>query len=78
MSNDETTNNPFSQNETDAMTGMTLINAMSIVCQGLIDVKKPTGPVRPVSLNMMTVAESGQSKTHVYSAALKAMAKGDV
>ncbi len=78
MSNDESTNKPFSQNETDALTGMELIHAMSIACQGVIDVKKPTGPVRPVSLNMMTVAEPGQRKTSVYSVALKAMAKENV
>lgn len=73
MSNDETTNNPFSQNETDTLTGMALMHAMSIAYQGLIDVKKTTGQECPVSLNMMIVAEPGQSKTQVYSVALKAI-----
>ena len=42
MSNDESTNKPFSQNETDALTGMELIHAMSIACQGVIDVPRFT------------------------------------
>lgn len=75
MSNDESTNKPFSQHETDALTCMTLIHAMSIACQSVIDVKKPTGQVRPVSLNMMTVAEPGQRKTSINSVLLKAIAK---
>lgn len=75
MPNDGSTNKPFSQHETDALTGMALIYAMSIACQGVIDVKKPTGPVRPVSLNILSVTESGQRKTSSNSVLLKAIAK---
>lgn len=75
MSNDEHTNKPLSQNENDAMTVMALFHALSIACQGVIDVKKPTGPVRPVSLNTLIVAESGQRKTSINSVLLKAIAK---
>ncbi len=75
MSNDVSINNPFSQNETDGLTEMTLIHANSIPCQGVIDVKKPTGPVRPVSLNTLIVAESGQRKTSINFVLLKAIAK---
>lgn len=75
MNNCKSTNSPNSQNIPNALTGMELIHAMSIACQGVIDVKKPTGPVRPVSLNMMTVAEPGQRKTSINSVLLKAIAK---
>lgn len=51
----------------DAMVGMALINAMSMACQGLIDVKLPMGQVRPVSQNLLIVAESGERKSTVAS-----------
>jgi hypothetical protein len=51
----------------DAMVGMGLINAISMACQGLIDVKLPTGQIRPVSQNLLLVAGSGERKTTVFS-----------
>ena len=51
----------------DALVGMALINAISMACQGLIDVKLPTGQVRPVSQNLLLIAESGERKSTVYS-----------
>lgn len=51
----------------DALIGMNLINAMAMACQGLIDVKLPTGQVRPVSQNLLIVAESGERKSTVSS-----------
>lgn len=51
----------------DALIGMGLINAISMACQGLIDVKLPTGQVRPVSQNLLIVAESGERKSTVAS-----------
>ncbi|WP_442682290.1 YfjI family protein [Stenotrophomonas sp. JC08] len=50
----------------DAMIGMGLINAISMTCQGLIDVKLPTGQTRPVTQNLMLVAESGERKSTVF------------
>lgn len=50
----------------DAMVGMGLINAISMACQGLIDVKLPTGQIRPVTQNLMLVAESGERKSTVF------------
>lgn len=50
----------------DAMIGMGLINAISMACQGLIDVKLPTGQTRPVTQNLMLVAESGERKSTVF------------
>lgn len=49
----------------DALVGMALINAISMACQGLIDVKLPTGQVRPVSQNLLLIAESGERKSTV-------------
>lgn len=51
----------------DAMIGMGLISAISLACQSVIDVKLPTGQVRPVSQNLLIVAESGERKSTVYS-----------
>ena len=50
----------------DAMVGMGLINAISMACQGLIDVKLPTGQIKPVTQNLMLVAESGERKSTVF------------
>ncbi|WP_182657449.1 YfjI family protein [Stenotrophomonas lacuserhaii] len=49
----------------DAMIGMALVSAMTMACQALIDVKLPTGQVRPVTQNVMVIAESGDRKTTV-------------
>lgn len=51
----------------EALIGMSLINAISMACQGLIDVKLPTGVVRPVSQNLLIIAESGERKSTVSS-----------
>lgn len=51
----------------DALIGMNMINAIAMACQGLIDVKLPTGQVRPVSQNLLIVAESGERKSTVAS-----------
>lgn len=47
----------------DAMIGLSCLTAMSVTCMGLISVRLPTGQVRPVSLNTLTVADSGERKT---------------
>lgn len=49
----------------DALIGMSFLAVMSATCQGLIDVKLPTGQIRPVSLNLFAIAESGERKTAV-------------
>lgn len=51
----------------DAMVGMSVLTAMSAACQGLVDVKLPTGLVRPVSLFLLVIANSGDRKTGVDS-----------
>lgn len=51
----------------EALIGMSLIHAISMACQGLIDVKLPTGQVRPVSQNLLIIAESGERKSTVSS-----------
>lgn len=61
----------------DALIGMGLINAISMACQGLIDVKMPTGQVSPVSQNLLMVAESGERKSTVYSLLLKPFRDAD-
>lgn len=49
----------------DALVGMAFLTTLSVSCQGLIDVRLPSGQVRPSSLNLMTIAESGERKTGV-------------
>lgn len=49
----------------DALIGMSFLSTMSVACQGLIDVKLPKGEVKPVSLNVLVKAESGERKTTV-------------
>ena len=49
----------------DAMVGMSMLTALSVTCQGLVDVKLPTGLVRPVSLYLLVIANSGDRKTGV-------------
>ncbi|CAD0303588.1 DUF3987 domain-containing protein [Xanthomonas hortorum pv. cynarae] len=61
----------------DAMIGMGLINAITMACQGLIDVKMPTGQVRPVSQNLLIVAESGERKSTVSSLLLEPFRDAD-
>jgi hypothetical protein len=49
----------------DALIGMSVLGAISLAIQGLIDVRLPSGQIRPVSLNFMVIAESGERKTAV-------------
>jgi hypothetical protein len=57
----------------DALIGMSLLAAMSAACQGLIDVKLPTGQIRPVALNLFAIAESGERKSSIDDRAAKAL-----
>lgn len=61
----------------DALVGMSLINAMSVACQGLIDVKLPTGQVRPVSQNLLLVAASGERKSTVAKLVMSPFSEAD-
>lgn len=54
----------------DALVGLALLNAQAVSCQALIDVRLPTGQVRPVSLNTAGIAESGERKTTVDDLAM--------
>lgn len=51
----------------DALTGMAFLTAMSVSCQGLVDVMLPTDQVRPVSINLLAVADSGERKSALDS-----------
>lgn len=51
----------------DAMIGMSLAQAITMACQGLIVVKLPFGQSRPVTQNMLLVSESGERKSPVHS-----------
>ncbi|WP_439892520.1 YfjI family protein [Ralstonia sp. 25C] len=46
-----------------AMIALSFLTAMSVACMGLISVRLPTGQIRTVSLNALTVADSGERKT---------------
>lgn len=45
------------------LVGGTILSAISIACQGDIDIQLPTGQIRPVSLYAATIAASGERKT---------------
>lgn len=49
----------------DALIAISTLATMAVACQGLIDVRLPSGQVRPVSLNLLCLAESGDRKTSV-------------
>ncbi|WP_351189850.1 YfjI family protein [Shewanella sp. TB4-MNA-CIBAN-0142] len=49
----------------EGMICMTAISAISQVLQGVIDVKLPTGNIKPVSIMTMLIAESGERKSTV-------------
>ncbi|MBN6104909.1 DUF3987 domain-containing protein [Xanthomonas sp. CFBP 8703] len=52
-----------------ALIGLCALTSLSIACQGLIDVQLPIAgrPVRPVSLNLLFVGESGERRSTVAS-----------
>ena len=66
-----------------ALAAMAVLGATSLACQGLIDVKLPTGKVCAVQLNLLGIAISGERKTTIdgyayspfYSADLEAAAR---
>lgn len=51
----------------DALVGMEMLAAMAVCAQGLFDVRLPSGQVRPLSLNLLAVADSGERKTGVHN-----------
>jgi hypothetical protein len=55
----------------DAMVGIAVLKAMTLACQGLIDVRLPSGSVRPVSVNTVLIGESGDRKSEVEDLILK-------
>lgn len=62
----------------DAMIAMALEAAMSIACQGLADVKLPTGQIRPCSLNLLCIGESGERKSTIDSLVFKPLYAHDM
>jgi hypothetical protein len=61
----------------DALIGMAFIHGLTLSCQGLVDVRLPTGQVKSVSQNMLIIAESGERKTTVYDLVLKPVKDAD-
>jgi len=51
----------------DALVAMSFFMTMSVSAQSLYDVCLPTGQVRPVSVNSLVIAQSGERKTAVDS-----------
>ena len=47
----------------DALIGGSFLTAISIACQGHVDVQLPSGQTRPTSLNVLTIADSGERKS---------------
>ena len=47
----------------DALIAGSFLTAMSVACQGDADVVLPTGQVRPLSLDVLVIADSGERKT---------------
>lgn len=54
----------------DALIGMAIIDAMSLACQSLIDVKLPSGKVCSVVQYLICIVESGDGKTAVRNKVL--------
>lgn len=48
-----------------AMAFTSALGAMSTACQGLIQVKQPTGNIVNTNLSLLTIAESGERKTSI-------------
>lgn len=61
----------------DALVGMAMVNAISMACQGLVDVRLPTGQLRPVTQNLLIIAASGERKSTVYSLILSPFRDAD-
>jgi hypothetical protein len=57
----------------DALVGMAFLTTMSVACQGLIDVMLPNGLVRPTSMNVLMIADSGERKSAVDGLASEAI-----
>jgi hypothetical protein len=49
----------------DALIGMNVLATTSFASQGLVDVRLPSGQVRPVSINFLSIADSGERKSAV-------------
>lgn len=62
----------------DALVGMVLLAAMAAVCQGLVDVMLPMGQIRPVSLFLLLIAESGDRKSTVDKLVFSALHRKDL
>lgn len=60
-----------------ALVGTAFLTTLSVSCQGLVDICLPTGQVRPVSLNVMAIAESGERKSGVDSLVAEPIYKYD-
>lgn len=60
------------------LVGGPLLSAMSIACQGDIDIQLPTGQIRPVSLYVATIADSGERKSAVDNLVLAPVYNHDV
>ncbi len=62
----------------DSMVFLTMLSAMSVALQGLVDVETPVGKTCPVAISALTVAESGERKSTVenlFSKGLKRFQK---
>lgn len=62
----------------DALIGMSLSAAITAALQGRVNIKLPTGQIRGVSLNFLSIAESGERKSTVDGLAFAAMYERDI
>lgn len=51
----------------EALIAMEFLGNMAASAQGLYDVRLPPGQIRPLSLNLLTIADSGERKTGVHN-----------
>jgi len=61
----------------DALIAMSLLSAMATAAQGIADVQLPCGHIRPLSLNTLSIAESGERKTTVDNLVFAPFYKAD-
>jgi hypothetical protein len=61
----------------DALVAMEFLATMSVAAQALYVVRLPTGQIKPVSLNLCAIAESGERKTGVHNLVSRPLYESD-
>lgn len=63
MTDKHSSKNPPLQIDHGLPSGMSMLNAISVATQALIDVKPPAGQLYPVSLHTLVITNAGERKS---------------